>query len=365
MFHIWSIYLSGSHDLDIHKDPSEVLWSDRHVIVELKSFPSFCTLSSLFFLLRRPPLTPPNRLPLPSSLPSQLVHPAQVWLRKKCVSLPREPAQCVISSLCQAVRRSVCVFSCTFVIFWMMSCFLIPLPLFFCAPRPALLLLSVLLSTNPTRFCVFCLFFPCICVSLLSLVSKQGSRAFGNSSSFFLFFPSFFLCFWLFYSNCLCWQFVFFGLSVFLEFKIGRQVCWHIFPGRHWVSRFTSEPFTMKDRGIKTAASLQTTASQMWMFLSIGDLGPVHPNLHTVLNAPLLLFMAPCSFLPLMDILSIASDPNILFIHLILPPPQNQRSTLPSPVFQSSVSFRLNLQTHRAVRYTGRTLTHCTSEPRP
>lgn len=183
---------------------------------------------------------------------------------------------------------------------------------------------------------------------------------------FFLFFPSFFLCFWLFYSNCLCWQFVFFGLSVFLEFKIGRQVCWHIFPGRHWVSRFTSEPFTMKDRGIKTAASLQTTASQMWMFLSIGDLDPVHPNLHTVLNAPLLLFMAPCSFLPLTDILSIASDPNILFIHLIyLPPPQNQLSTLPSPVFQSSVNFRLNLQTHRAVRYTGRTLTHCTSEPRP
>lgn len=47
------------------------------------------------------------------------------------------------------------------------------------------------------------------------------------------------------------------------------------------------------------------------------------------------------------------------------PPPQNQLSTLPSPVFQSSVNFRLNLQTHRAVRYTGRTLTHCTSEPRP
>lgn len=79
----------------------------------------------------------------------------------------------------------------------MMSCFLIPLPLFFCAPRPALLLLSVFLSTNPTRFCVFCLFFPCICVSLLSLVSKQGSRAFGNSSYYF-FFCSFLLSFSVF-----------------------------------------------------------------------------------------------------------------------------------------------------------------------
>lgn len=149
-----------------------------------------------------------------------------------------------------------------FVILWMMSCFLIPLPLCFCTPRLALLLLSVFLSTNRTRFYVFGLSSPCICVclSLFSCDFQAGQQSILGIPVFL----SFLLCFWLFYSNCLCWQFVFFELSVFLEFKIGRQVCWHIFPGRHWVSRFTSEPFTMKDRGIKTAAALQTTASLMW-----------------------------------------------------------------------------------------------------
>lgn len=95
---------------------------------------------------------------------------------------------------------------------------------------------------------------------------------------------------------------------------------------------------------------------------SIGLLCPTHPNLSTVLNTPLLLFMDLCSFLPLTDILSIASDPNIFFTHLIY---LNQLSSTHIPVFQSSVNFRLNLQTPRAVRYTDRRLTHCTSEPKP
>lgn len=45
--------------------------------------------------------------------------------------------------------------------------------------------------------------------------------------------------------------------------------------------------------------------------------------------------------------------------------PQNQLSSPLIPVFQSHVNFRLNIQTHRAVRYTDRRLTHYTSEPKP
>lgn len=53
MFHIRSIYLSGSHDLDIHKDPSEVLWSDRHCHSRVEKLP--IVLHLVFTVL---PVTP-------------------------------------------------------------------------------------------------------------------------------------------------------------------------------------------------------------------------------------------------------------------------------------------------------------------
>ena len=62
---------------------------------------------------------------------------------------------------------------------------------------------------------------------------------------------------------CVCFSVLFFKTQCLPDFKIGRPVhdiegC-HIFPGRHWVSRFTTEPFTMKDRGIKAAAASDPT----------------------------------------------------------------------------------------------------------
>lgn len=94
----------------------------------------------------------------------------------------------------------------------------------------------------------------------------------------------------------------------------------------------------------------------------IAVLGPMQPNISTVLNTPWLLFMDPCSFLPLTDILSICFWPKHFTRTSHLPTPL--KSTV-LPVSQPSVSFRLNIQAHRAVRYTGRRLTHCTSEPKP
>lgn len=37
------------------------------------------------------------------------------------------------------------------------------------------------------------------------------------------------------------------------DFQIGHSVQWHIFPGRRRVPKFTSEPFTVKDRGHKSS----------------------------------------------------------------------------------------------------------------
>lgn len=156
-------------------DTTKGLSVERRVIKLLKSFPSVCTLSSLFSLLRRPPLTPPNRLPSPFSPPFQLVHPAQVWLRKRCVSLPCEPAQCVF--LCEAVRRSVCVLPCTVILNDVMFSY------FFAS----FLLDSSICSAAPlchSPLCsVFLVCFLPVCVPLcLCRIFKQGSRAFGNSS---------------------------------------------------------------------------------------------------------------------------------------------------------------------------------------
>lgn len=79
------------------------------------------------------------------------------------------------SIMCVFVLRSVCVIMhCHFE--WC-HIFLFSLPLFFWTPQFALLLLSVI----PPLCYGFVLFPPCIFASL-SLLSKQGSRAFGISS---------------------------------------------------------------------------------------------------------------------------------------------------------------------------------------
>lgn len=76
-------------------------------------FPSVCSVSS------RSLVTPSsthvvqsNHSLLPFRPSFQLVHPAQVWLRKRCVSLPCKPAQSVFF-LCVLRRVEECVLSCT------------------------------------------------------------------------------------------------------------------------------------------------------------------------------------------------------------------------------------------------------------
>lgn len=247
----------------------------------------------LLLLLRRLPLTPPNRLPLPSSPPSQLVRPAQVWLRKKCVSLPCEPAQCVISSLCQAVRRSVFVFSCNLLsFFWMPLCFLFTLPLLFCTPRPALLLLCVFLSTKCTRFCVFCLSFPCICV-FTTVGFQAGQQSVLDIPVFLLYFfvcPSLFLIVlrWLFMLTvCFLWTQCFLGiqnwttslLTQFFRQTLSLEVyLWAIYH---------------EGQGHKNSSHSPNNCLTNVNVFSIVVLGLIHPNPSTISNTPLLLFMDP------------------------------------------------------------------------
>lgn len=128
----------------------------------------------------------------PSSPPFQLVHPAQVWLRKRCVSLPREPAQCVILFVWS--RAEECLRVIMHLSFWMMSCFLISLPLFFCTPRPALLLLSVPPAPLPLDSVLVFVSSLLVSVSLSSPVGidagQQSIREFQSLCFFFFFFFS-------------------------------------------------------------------------------------------------------------------------------------------------------------------------------
>lgn len=127
------------------------------VILLLKSFPSVCTLSSLLSLLLRPPLTPSSRLPSPFSPPFQLVHPAQVWLRKRCVSLPCEPAQCAFVS----VKVCVCIMPCHFEwchVFLFLAWFLLDSSMCSAAPplcRSPVLIHSSLSFLSVSSWCLF------------------------------------------------------------------------------------------------------------------------------------------------------------------------------------------------------------------
>ena len=87
-----------------------------------RSAPCHCCYSCYSALHSRRP----NRLPSPFSPPFQSVHHAQVWLRKRCVSPPCEPAQfafvcqksadeCARVCVCVCVRAA-CVLPCTVIL---------------------------------------------------------------------------------------------------------------------------------------------------------------------------------------------------------------------------------------------------------
>ena len=91
--------------------PKKGIKEQMFVVIPLKGFPSVCDLSLPFLLLFTHTV---QSLAFIIQSPFQLIHLAQVWLRKRCVSLPCIPAQCVFSVLRSA--GGVCVLSCTVIL---------------------------------------------------------------------------------------------------------------------------------------------------------------------------------------------------------------------------------------------------------
>lgn len=137
--------------------------------------------------------------------------------------------------------------------FWTMSCFLFtssPLDFSVCSAVP------LRCSQIWCEFRCFCLFLTTVSLPVSFDVLSRTAEHSGIPLK------SFFDC------NYSYWQsffFFFFRLSVCWISKMDiRSLTMTVdifFSGRRWVSRFITEPFTMKDRGIKAAtASTQTPA---------------------------------------------------------------------------------------------------------
>lgn len=128
-----------------------------------KSFPSVCTLLSLLLLLRRPPLMPSKRLPSP------FFHHFNwsILLKydsERGVSVYHVNQHNVF--VCWRALMSVCGCVCYHALsFWMMSCFLISLPLF-SSGLLNLLCCSSLLFPSLIHFLCVCFF---VSVPLFSL----------------------------------------------------------------------------------------------------------------------------------------------------------------------------------------------------
>lgn len=220
-----------------------------------------------------PPLMPSNRLPSPFSPPFQLVPSCSSMTQKEvCQSTTWT------STMCLYVSVNVCVRVCVRERRWMRV--IMPCHFEWCHVFFSLSFLFFLLDSSSCSAAPLCQFpvwsislFYLLCVysfisvsCSLPLMFNQGSRAFRNSSGIFS---------WLLYSICLCWQLLcVFFFDFFLDSVFARFQNWtspwhwtltHFSSGRHWVSTFTTRPFTMKDKGIKAAtAPDQTAASEMW-----------------------------------------------------------------------------------------------------
>ena len=180
--------------------------------------------------------------------------------------------------------------------FWMMSCFLVSLSIVFPSGLLKLLCCSSLLSPSLINF----FFFPPIWRPVFRYLRKAAEHS-GIPVKYFL------DCFKVTVYVVPC----FFRLRVCWILKLDVQsltlnVDRFLLPGRHWVSRFTTEPFSMKDRGIKAAAASNQAAALPNVLKNI-DVSLWCFNLFNScllpLNVHCCCFYSPCPGLPFRTIL--------------------------------------------------------------
>lgn len=220
-------YMTGTADVD--SIPSRGLGDLPRAITPLPSFYIslwlFISCSPCYFHSHRPSHMPSF------SPPFQLVHPYQVWLRKRCVSLPCK----LPSTKCFFLRVCVCV--CVHV--WCVCALSLSYlnNVVFSSFSTYFFLVSSIHSAAPvchsSPYCGFNCLVPCVCASFVFSI-QAGQQSFREIQL-----------------NLSCSHYYLtvypVGLSLSLrlpDFQIGHSVQWHIFPGRRRVPKFTSEPFT-------------------------------------------------------------------------------------------------------------------------
>ena len=172
-------------------------------------------------------------------------------------------------------------------------------------------------------------------------------------------------CFWLFHSNCLCWQLFCFLDSVFAWFQKDIQSM--------TLTHFSRQTLSLKvyywaipheGQGLKSSHCIQTTTSEMWKYKCFSVTYYSFPSRSFTFKVHCCCFYSPCPALPFPAILFIIRDPNFKPLHFIHSLQQHQ-STLLTPIFQLSVNLMelpnpWSLQRHSEEIQLSRN--HCTNE---